>query len=313
VSIVSSDLSFGYKVGSRVLDRVSTEFRSKELSLIVGVSGGGKTTLIRCINGLIPNRYSSATLSGTVMLNGESVADMSLAEAARRAGTVIQDPDKQMVGSNVIDEIAFGLENLAVPRDEMIKQIQICAQRLRIIDLLYRPIVSLSGGEKQKVAIASILVMRPSSVLLDEPLAFLDPASAREAMNHFRELASDGVAVILAEHRYHQVIKAKPDHCIILKDGRITFDGDAETFPATPPFPARPIPPCDKNARKVVSFENVHFQHENGKRVLAGVSIDIRKGDIIALVGANGAGKTTLCQHVVGLRKPTQGRVLIYD
>ena len=156
---------------------VNATFHAGEVTLIAGKSGSGKTTLIRCINGLIPNAYKNGTLVGAIRCFGESTVGLPLAQLAQRVGTVMQDPDKQIVATRVFNEIAFGLENLGLPRDEIISRVNESVRLLHIDSLLDRETHTLSGGEQQKVVIAAVMAMRPRALLLDEPLASLDRPS----------------------------------------------------------------------------------------------------------------------------------------
>jgi energy-coupling factor transport system ATP-binding protein len=229
MSIVVSHLSYTYRSRTEpALIDVSAEFKPGQVTLIAGASGCGKTTLVRCINGLIPHSYTNGQLEGTVTLFGQNNADMPLAQTSQIVGTVLQDPERQIVASEVINEIAFGLENLGIPRAEMHERIHTVAHFLRIDHLLQRETFQLSGGEKQKVALAGVLAMRPRALLLDEPLASLDPASGAEALEMMRQLADSGIAMVIIEHRVEDVLAIKPEHCIYMSVGRITYDGDAD-------------------------------------------------------------------------------------
>ncbi len=177
-SLILENLSFRYR------DRETTAIRNisfsaipGEILLIAGASGCGKTTLIRCINGLIPRSYKGE-LSGQILLNGEETAGWHLSRISQKIGTVLQDPERQILGTKVLHEVAFGLENLNMPRPDIIARVDESLEYLGISYLRDRDTFNLSGGEKQKVALAGVLAMRPSILLLDEPLASLDPASA---------------------------------------------------------------------------------------------------------------------------------------
>ena len=311
MSIHVEHLTCAYRDQRPVLRDVTTRFESGKLAFVAGASGSGKTTLMRCINGLIPHRYPDGALTGAVLLDDQRVANLTLMQVSRRVGTVLQDTERQLVATDVEDELAFGLENVALPRDEIHERIRNIAERLGITGLLERKTFSLSGGEKQKVAIAGVLAMNPRAVLLDEPLASLDPASAREAMALFRALADEGVAVVVVEHRHPYVLAAHPDQCVLLDGGALAYDGPAAGFPS-PATPARrAIAPADPGGRSLVTLDAVSFRHGTGPQVLSDVSFTVRAGDIIALLGANGAGKSTLCRHFIGLHRPSSGRVRI--
>jgi energy-coupling factor transport system ATP-binding protein len=335
MSIRVSHLSYTYRARTTpALIDINAEFRPGQVTLIAGASGCGKTTLLRCINGLIPNSYANGQLAGMVSLFEQDNATMPLAQISQVVGTVLQDPEQQIIASQVMNEIAFGLENLALPREQIHERIHKVARFLHIEDLLGRETFRLSGGEKQKVALAGVLAMRPQALLLDEPLASLDPASGYEALQMLRELADSGIAIIIIEHRVEDVLHIQPEHCIYMSAGRITFDGDAAglvqavdwreiKLPArlvmqrlrqTQPAQAATPPALHNipvNTPPLIEFQKVSFQYPDGPEVLHDVSFHVRRGDRIALLGPNGAGKTTLVKHAIGLNKPTRGQVLI--
>jgi energy-coupling factor transport system ATP-binding protein len=207
--LVIEDLSFQYRTRPEpAIENISFELKPGEMLLIAGSSGCGKTTLARCINGLIPRSYRGKR-DGRVLLHGKDVAEMQIADMAQIVGTLLQDPERQIVASNVYNEIAFGPENLGLPRAEIIARVEQAMQRVGVEHLRDRETFNLSGGEKQKVALAGLLAMNPSILLLDEPLASLDPASAYEALDVFRSLADEGKTVVLIEHRVEDAIAAK--------------------------------------------------------------------------------------------------------
>ena len=339
--LIVENLSFQYRIRPELaIENVSFELMPGELLLIAGSSGCGKTTLARCINGLIPRSYRGKR-EGQVLLHGKDVAQIPLAEVAQIVGTLLQDPERQIVASNVYNEIAFGPENLGLPRDEIVERVEMAIQRLGLEYLRDRETFSLSGGEKQKIALAGVLAMNPSILLLDEPLASLDPASAYEALDIFRSLADEGKTVVLIEHRVEDAIAAKPDRMMYMESGQVKYLGRIDSLPEVIDYtqvklPAQwvvervkeqrdPVEMVRKPAlseideKKVkeqgetlVSFENVSFRYdEELPYVLQDVNLEIRRGDLIAVLGRNGAGKSTLIKHAIGLLKPTEGTVFV--
>ncbi len=329
--LVIEKLVFRYRIRSEpALDDVSLTLERGELLLVAGASGCGKTTLIRCINGLIPRSYKGE-LSGRVLLHDQDIEELPLSRISQIVGTVLQDPERQILGAHVSAEVAFGLENLGLPRDEILQRVDETLDYLGISHLRDRETFYLSGGEKQKVALAGVLAMRPSILLLDEPLASLDPASAQEALALFRRLADEGVSILLVEHRVEDAFSIHPDRVLFMQEGQITYcgppDGLAEEVdyrqvkmpaPVVIQRAASDPPPTFEPAIKpngrepLVAFENVSFAYEDdGPTVIRDVNLTIRRGDIIALLGPNGAGKTTLVKHAIGLLKPRQGSVVI--
>jgi energy-coupling factor transporter ATP-binding protein EcfA2 len=325
-----SNLTFRYRDRPEPAIRdISFSLGRGEMLLLSGSSGCGKTTLARCINGLIPRSYRGV-MQGSVALGGKDSAALNLGQISQIVGTVLQDPERQIVASHVMQEVAFGLENLALPREEVEARVLGTLERLGIRHLAERETFSLSGGEKQKVALAGALAMKPSILLLDEPLASLDPASARDALALFRRLADEGISVLIIEHRVENVLSVHPDRTIYMQDGQIQFAGSAEGLIDSVDYREvkLPAPAVVKRARReppqehpqpvkrppgetLVAFEGVSFAYGDGPLVLRNVTTQIRKGDIIAVLGPNGAGKTTLMKQTIGLLKPTQGRVLV--
>ena len=331
--LVIENLSFQYRTRPEpAIQNISFELKPGEVLLIAGSSGCGKTTLARCINGLIPRSYRGKR-EGKVLLHGKDVAEMQIADMAQIVGTLLQDPERQIVASNVFNEVAFGPENLGLPRAEIMARVDRAMERLKIEHLRDRETFNLSGGEKQKVALAGLLAMNPSILLLDEPLASLDPASAYEALDAFRSLADEGKTVVLIEHRVEDAIAARPDRLLYMEAGQVKYLGPIEALPVEinhreVKLPAEWVvkrvqqmgekidrPEFTPNALQgdpLVVFENVDFRYsDETPLVLKDVNLTIRHGDLIAVLGPNGSGKSTLVKHAIGLLKPTKGRVLV--
>ncbi len=336
--LVIENLSFRYHSREELAIRnISLSVDAGQVLLIAGASGCGKTTLARCINGLIPRSYKGE-LSGKILLNGKEVTRLSLAQVSQIVGTVLQDPERQILGTRVANEVAFGLENLSLPREEIYERVEEALAHLRIPHLMERDTFNLSGGEKQKVALAGVLAMRPSILLLDEPLASLDPASAQDALDIIRSLADEGMTVLMVEHRVEDVLRISPENAIFMMDGEIKYYGPTRGFDRTVNYHEvkLPAPMIMERARDeapperlsclriktvigngkplgepLVKFEEIGFWYEEGRPVLHDVNFTINRGDVIAVLGPNGAGKTTLVKHAIGLLKPKSGRMLV--
>jgi energy-coupling factor transport system ATP-binding protein len=171
-----------------------------EILLVAGPSGCGKSTLIRAINGLIPHAYPG-DLTGSVRVAGHLTTEQRLRDISLNVGTLLQDPARQIVGATVESELAFGPENLGTPRSEMRQRIGEVATEAGIEDLLGRETSALSGGERQLLAMAGILMLRPKVYVVDEPLANLDPLTAARLLATLRRLADEGHAIVIVEHR----------------------------------------------------------------------------------------------------------------
>ncbi|MFN7954827.1 MAG: energy-coupling factor transporter ATPase [bacterium] len=216
-------LAFGYRGAEHdALSGVELGLGAGESLAIVGASGAGKTTLLRCANGLVP-AFFPGHLRGEVRLGGEAPAAVGVARAARHAGMVFQDFDAQLFSTNARLEVAFGAESLGVPRDEIARRVSHCLGRVGLAGFEKREPATLSGGEKQRLAIASVLAMRPSVILLDEPTTDLDPVGKAEVHAILRELARDGLAVAVIEHETEEILDL--DRVLHLDAGAVAKDG----------------------------------------------------------------------------------------
>ncbi len=203
---------------------VNLEIEDGEFVLVTGPSGGGKSSLGRCLNGLIPHFYGGQ-VSGRIEVQGLDTLKHSTRELATRVGMIFQDPENQLVTMDVEREIAFGLENLAFPRSLIARRLEESLDTLGISSLRHRTVNELSGGEKQKVAIAAVLALHPEILILDEPTSELDPKSAEEVLALVQRLNDElGITVVLIEHRLDRVIQ-HVDRLVVLDEGRVVADG----------------------------------------------------------------------------------------
>ena len=224
--IETKELTYTYPGATRhSIEDISIHIEKGEFTLITGPSGCGKTTLCRCFNGLIPHFYQGE-IKGQVFLAGLNVADHQIFELAKHAGLVFQNPENQLFALSVEKDVAFGLENLGVPREEMRKKVDWALELTGIYDLRERAPHELSGGQQQRVAIASVLAMQPEVIVLDEPTSFLDPLSARRIFETIHELNKTlGITVILVEHRLDLTARFA-NHIIVMNEGKVVSDGD---------------------------------------------------------------------------------------
>jgi energy-coupling factor transporter ATP-binding protein EcfA2 len=220
------NLSYIYPNTSEpILSNIDLTIDAGDMVLVTGPSGCGKTTLCRCLNGLIPHFYKGE-LEGEVTIANLSVADHSISELAQHVGFVFQDPENQLFALSVEKDVAFGLENLAVPRNEMRKNVDWALDLLGISQLKDSAPFELSGGQQQRVAIASVIAMKPDIIILDEPTSFLDPLTAKNLFDIIQQLNRElGITILLVEHRLN-LLSTYVKRIILMEQGNIRIDGD---------------------------------------------------------------------------------------
>lgn len=220
------NLSYTYPGATKPsINDVSINVEKGEFVLITGPSGCGKTTLCRCFNGLVPHFYQGE-LKGQVTVAGMDTSKHQTYEMAKYVGLVFQNPENQLFALSVEKDVAFGLENLGVPRKEMRERVDWALNLAGIYDLRERSPHEVSGGQQQRVAIASVLAMQPEIIVLDEPTSFLDPLSAEKIFEVIYSLnKKQGITVILVEHRLDLTAKYA-DHLIVMDEGKVCLEGN---------------------------------------------------------------------------------------
>lgn len=314
-------VSFTYpESGDGGLHDVSLTIPDGQCVLLCGRSGCGKTTLTRLVNGLIP-QFFPGELTGRVLLDGEDLAELPLYRISEKVGSVFQNPRTQFFNVDSDSEIAFGLESQARPPAELRARVARTAEELGIRDLLGRSLFALSGGEKQKIAFASVYAMEPEVCLLDEPSSNLDARAIEDLRRHLALLKAQGKTILVAEHRLSYLMDVA-DRVLYLEGGRITGDWTPAEFRRIPAQrrqemglraidlreerPASPPPPA---AAPRLEVRDVTLGYEK-QPVLQGLSLQAAPGEIIALAGPNGAGKTTLSRFLCGLHRESGGQLL---
>jgi energy-coupling factor transport system ATP-binding protein len=260
------------------------------LTLVAGPSGGGKSTLLRVLNGLVPH-FHGGRISGSAIVAGDDVFSTPVRRLARHTGFVFQDPEVQLLQARVDREVAFGPSNLGLPRHEVRDRVDDALSRVGAGHLAGRSVATLSGGERQRVAIAAALAMRPRILALDEPASQLDPDGAAAVVSVCRDLAADGIGVVLAEPRM-AALAAIARRSVQLGEA----GGDQ-------PHAVHAAPPAGDVAWELQGVA-VGF---GGAAVLESVDLAGRAGEVVALTGPNGGGKTTLLRTIAGLQPPLTG------
>ena len=315
------DVSFSYSGSADGgLRHIDLTIPDGQCVLLCGRSGCGKTTLTRLINGLIP-QFFAGELSGEVLLDGESLAGLPMYRIAEKVGSVFQNPRTQFFNVDTDSEIAFGMENEAVPRERMERRVAETATAVGIENLLGRNIFALSGGEKQKIAFASVYAMEPDIYLLDEPSSNLDMTAIGALRQHLQLVKSQGKTIVVAEHRLYYLMDVA-DRILYLEDGRIAGDWTPEQLRALPAETRQNMglraidlqeerPACFPVARAapVLALKNVALSYQK-QPVLRDVSLQAAPGEVIAVAGHNGAGKTTFSRGLCGLHREASGAYL---
>lgn len=314
--------------------------------VLAGPSGSGKSTVLRCLNGLVPH-FSGGSFGGRVLVGDVDTRLHGPRVLSRSVGFVFQDPESQMVTNRVEDDIAFGMEQLGVPPATMRQRVEAVLDLLGIAALRDRDPATLSGGERQRVAVAAALALQPRILALDEPTSQLDPRGAEDVIAALTHLNHDlGLTIVLAEHRLERVmaqadlmrflpsslappLDGSPRHVLGRMDlelapplielgRRLSWDPlpltiktgrahiDHHRLPVAPP-----PDPTPATGPTVVSLRGV--QAGFGRAVvLRDIDLDARPGEIVALMGRNGSGKTTLLRTIIGLHRPSRGRIDVH-
>jgi len=344
-----SQVCFKYFRGEeQALRDISFDCDRGESMAVIGRTGAGKSTLLRCFNRLVPASIKGE-FKGMVQVLGEDVSGKRPFELASRVGLVLQDFEGQLFSTTCEQDVAFGPENLGLPRDEILQRIDASLDAVGLAGLRRRDSSTLSGGQKQRLAIASVLALKPSVLVMDEPVTDLDPEGRADVEALTKKLCEQGFTVIIAEHETG--VLAKCDRLMGIENGAKVWDGtcgeamgDAarlESLGVRPPdlvsvmeglgLSERPLDVEDageilkqkghvledahekqgerSKGPPAIIMDNVSHRYPNGVEAVSGVSLEIREGEFVAVLGRNGSGKTTLVKHINGLLKPTRGAV----
>jgi energy-coupling factor transport system ATP-binding protein len=294
-------LTFAYPGAAHpAVDDLSLELEPGQFVALLGASGSGKSTLLRALAGLVPH-FHGGRFAGRVVVGGHDTRTTRPAELAGTVAFLFQEPEEQVVLTRALAEVAFGLENLGRPPAEIVPRAFSALSTVGAEHLAERPVAELSGGELQRVCLASALALEPGLLLLDEPSSQLDPDAARAIFEYAR---AQGCAVVVAEQRPELPLEFA-DRVLFMRDGALVDD--------LPPAWTEPPPPAAMGdsalSEEIVGVERVSFAYPGGPPVVVEQSLSLRRGEIVALAGPNGAGKTTLAKLTAGLLVPNEGRL----
>ena len=293
---------------ARALEGIDLSITPGSFTLIGGPSGSGKSTLAHALMGLIPQAIP-AQVQGEISVAGLDPRRHSVAQLAAQVGLVFQNPVTQLFNGTVEEEIAFGPRNLRLGPSEIAERVDYGLRATDCAHLKHRTVRRLSGGEQQRVAIAAVLAMRPTLLILDEPTANLDTEGVRSITATLARLHDEfGVTLLVIEHRLDPFLP-HADRLVWLAKGRVLADGPpAETLAQLQPAPPTPLPPPPLTGKPLVALRGITAGY-NGHPILRDCSLTLHRGEFAALVGPNGAGKTTLARVLSGVLRPRKGRV----
>lgn len=286
-----------------------------QVVILCGQSGCGKTTLTRLINGLIPEYYDGE-LEGNIIINGKNVKNNSICDLAGIVGSVFQNPRSQFFNVDSTSEIAFGCENMGIAREEIYNRIGKVSQELNIKSLLDRNLFDMSGGEKQKIACASVSAMKPDIFVLDEPSSNLDIKTISGLKTVIKKWKKQGKTVIIAEHRLYYLMDIA-DRVIYMKEGRIENDFSVDEFKN---LSEKELHQKGLRSTKYVKFLEMNnnssteeirildFSYKYDKKIFLDIpKLDIPRNSIVAILGFNGAGKSTFARCLCGIENKSKG------
>jgi energy-coupling factor transport system ATP-binding protein len=362
-AVALDDVSFVYRSAkSPALVAVQFNQRAGEMVGIMGAAGTGKSSLARCLNAIIPG-FEHGDFKGTVRIHGRAIDGARVCDMAPSVGMVFQDFEAQLFSTNVAHEVAFAMEQVGVPPEQIRARLKPALAAVGLAGFEDRDPTSLSGGEKQRLAIASVLAVQPSVIVLDEPTTDLDPEGRAEVFDLIRSLRDRGLSLMIVEHETEEMREC--DRIVIMSGARVVAEGSPEqvlmntrlleecgirppglnlvlaalgiesharnvdeaealirrSMRLPPTFEQKgelqavagpPPEPIEAGARQpLVEIESLTHVYGGRVRALDQVDLSINPGEFVAIIGQNGSGKTTLAKHIVGLLKPTAGRVML--
>jgi energy-coupling factor transport system ATP-binding protein len=293
VVLEAQEISFIYPQNNRGLAPTTLALTENEGVFISGNSGIGKSTFTRCLSGLIPHLYRGE-FSGKVLINSDSTQDLPMWELSNRVGLVFQNPAHQMLAPTVEAEILFGLENLGLERQEMSHRLEETLALFQLDSFRDRSPHTLSGGEQQKLALASILARQPQIFVFDEPLSMLDTTSAFEFVSYIEKLINLGKSAVICEHRDKYLLQSPNFRKFLLPGIHKDILANIEITSTHPDYP-------ESQNHFQLEIRNLSVE-KSGNQIIRNMNFSLESGQIVAIVGRNGAGKTTLLRSMVGLQ-----------
>ena len=317
------DVSYCYEGETLpVWEHLSCCFSKGKINAICGPSGCGKSSILYLLDGLIPHMYEGS-LSGKVLLDGTDITNEMPRYRCDKIGFVMQNPESQFCTFTVEEELAFGMENLMIPRAKMKEKIETVLEYVGMSGYEEYDLNELSGGQKQKIAIAAILVAEPEILLLDEPTANLDPISRRQIFDLVQKLSKEKqMTIILVEHNIDEIID-NVDHLIELdKSGKIVVDVQNESVQETfrkmqdkQHVGKEPLICEDAGCKNecILELEDISFSYQKkSEDILKHLNLKIYEQEFLAITGKNGVGKTTLMRLIFRIVKQNTGQIKLY-
>lgn len=313
------NLYFSYKDADESIKDISFFVKRGECIILCGKSGSGKSTILRTISGLAPVFYEG-TLQGRIEVDKRIPAELKSEERAKLFGVVFQDPRSQFFMNTVQDEICFAAENIGVPSKKIKELLYEVSEFIGIEDLLLRNIDELSSGQKQKVAIASSLILQPKVLILDEPTSNLDIQGSKILIEIIKKIKDKGISIVISEHRIDS-FKEVADRFLYINEGKLDeiwtskqFENLSDEKLLSLGLRPKTVEKSTNNEIKndnvpLLDIQSLSFHYKKTNSGIDNINLRLYKGEVVSLLGNNGAGKTTLCKVISGLLKENTGLI----